>query len=100
MSEIVSFTDWSWIIGVLGLVVAFLIYGYVKRQPSGSDLMIDLANQIHDGAMAFLRKEYTFLLVFVVVVAILLGLAISPQTTNTLRILRVVLLSCVIVSLL
>jgi K(+)-stimulated pyrophosphate-energized sodium pump len=81
MSEIVSFTDWSWIIGVVGLIVAFLIYGYVKRQPSGSDLMIDLADQIHDGAMAFLRKEYTFLMVFVVIVAILLGLAISPETS-------------------
>ncbi len=81
MSQIVSFTEWSWIIGVIGLVVAFGIYGYVKRQPSGSDLMKDLADQIHDGAMAFLRKEYTFLMVFVVIVAVLLGLAISYQTS-------------------
>ena len=39
--------------------------------------MIDLAEQIHDGAMAFLRREYTVLAVFVVVVAILLWLAVG-----------------------
>jgi len=81
MSNFVSLTQWSWVIGVIGLLIAGVIYAYVKRQPSGTPAMIDLAEQIHDGAMAFLRREYTFLLVFVVVVAILLGLAISIQTS-------------------
>ncbi len=81
MSEIISLTDWSWILGLVGLLVAFGIYGYVKRQPPGSQAMIDLAEQVHDGAMAFLRKEYTFLFFFVVVVAVLLGLAIGPLTS-------------------
>jgi len=81
MSDFISMTDWSWILGVLGLLVAFGIYGYVKRQPAGTDAMKDLSEQIHDGAMAFLKKEYTFLLYFVVVVAVLLGLAIGPLTS-------------------
>ncbi|MGM0669810.1 MAG: sodium-translocating pyrophosphatase [Gemmatimonadota bacterium] len=81
MSEFVSLTQWSWIVGVIGLLIAGVIYAYVKRQPSGTPAMIDLAEQIHDGAMAFLRREYTFLFFFVVVVAILLGLAISYQTS-------------------
>ncbi|MFO8175662.1 MAG: sodium-translocating pyrophosphatase [Longimicrobiales bacterium] len=81
MSEFVSLTQWSWIVGVIGLLIAAVIYAYVKRQPSGTPAMIDLAEQIHDGAMAFLRREYTFLFFFVVVVAILLGLAISYQTS-------------------
>ena len=81
MSGIVSLTEWTWILGALGLGVAFLIYGYVKRQDPGSEIMVDLADQIHDGAMAFLRREYTFLAGFVVVVAILLGFAISLHTS-------------------
>ena len=81
MSGIVSLTEWTWILGALGLTVAFLIYGYVKRQDPGSEIMVDLADQIHDGAMAFLRREYTFLLAFVVVVALLLGWAISIHTS-------------------
>ncbi|UCC25026.1 MAG: sodium-translocating pyrophosphatase [Gemmatimonadales bacterium] len=78
--DFVVFTDWAWLLGVLGLGAAAGIYGYVKQQPSGSDVMEDLADQIHDGAMAFLRREYTVLAVFVAVVAVLLGLAISRET--------------------
>ncbi len=81
MSDFVSMTQWSWVIGLAGLLIAGMIYAYVKRQPAGTPAMQDLAEQIHDGAMAFLRREYTFLIFFVVVVAILLGLAISLQTS-------------------
>jgi len=81
MSGIISLTEWSWVLGLVGLSVAFVIYGYVKRQPAGNEIMIDLAEQIHDGAMAFLKREYTFLLFFVIAVAILLGLAISLHTS-------------------
>ena len=77
MTDLVALTDWAWLLGLLGLGSAFGIYGYVKKQPEGTDLMIDLGEQIHDGAMAFLRREYTVLSVFVAVVAILLALAIG-----------------------
>jgi len=80
MSGIISFTDWSWVLGLVGLLVALGIFGYVKRQPTGTDLMRFLEEQIHDGAMAFLRRQYTFLFFFVVVVAFLLGWAIGLQT--------------------
>jgi len=77
MTDFVALTDWAWLVGVLGLVTAGGIYGYVKKQPAGSETMIELGEQIHDGAMAFLRREYTVLAGFVVVVAVLLGLAIG-----------------------
>src|SRR5210317_1990302 len=81
MSDFVSLTQWSRVIALVGLGLAGMIYAYVKRQPAGTPAMQDLAEQIHDGAMAFLRREYTFLIFFVVVVAVLLGLAISLQTS-------------------
>ena len=77
MTDLVVLTDWSWALGLVGIFTAAGIYGYVKRQPPGTELMIELGEQIHDGAMAFLRREYTVLAVFVVVVAILLNLAIG-----------------------
>ena len=80
MSELLALTEWSWIFGVVGLLSAFGIYGYVKRQPSGTDEMSALADEIHDGAMAFLRREYSVLAVFVVIVAILLYVAIGRAT--------------------
>ena len=78
MTDFVALTDWAWLLGLLGLVTAGGIYGYVKGQPAGSEAMIELGEQIHDGAMAFLRREYTYLFVFVVVVAVLLAWMITP----------------------
>ncbi|MFP3947949.1 MAG: sodium-translocating pyrophosphatase, partial [Longimicrobiales bacterium] len=81
MSEMfMSWTGWAWALGVLGLVIAAGLYRYVKGQETGGDTMVDLAEQIHDGAMAFLRREYTILLVFVIVVAGLLAWATTGMT--------------------
>ena len=77
MTDLVVLTEWAWLLGVLGLVTAAGIYGYVKKQSPGTEGMVELGEQIHDGAMAFLRREYTVLAVFVAVVAILLSLAIG-----------------------
>jgi K(+)-stimulated pyrophosphate-energized sodium pump len=81
--DFVVLTDWAWLLGLVGLAVAGGIYGYVKKQPAGTDVMIDLGEQIHDGAMAFLRREYMVLSGFIVIVAILLALAIGPLTAGT-----------------
>jgi K(+)-stimulated pyrophosphate-energized sodium pump len=79
MTDLVVLTDWAWALGLVGLMTAAFTYGYVKKQPPGTELMVELGEQIHDGAMAFLRREYTVLAVFVVVVAVLLGLAIGTM---------------------
>jgi K(+)-stimulated pyrophosphate-energized sodium pump len=68
------------VVGALGLVLALGIYRHVVAQPPGSGAMIEIAEQIHLGAMVFLRKEYTILLGFIVVVGVLLALAIHPWT--------------------
>jgi K(+)-stimulated pyrophosphate-energized sodium pump len=81
MTAFVSMTSWAWALGLVGLAVAGLIYGYVKRQDPGTEEMVDLAQQIHDGAMAFLFREYRVLAVFVVVVAAALFFTISMQTS-------------------
>ncbi len=67
-------------VAIIGLLIAFMIYGYVKKQPNGNETMQKLEAMIHTGAMAFLRKEYTVLAVFIVVVFLLLGLGISWPT--------------------
>ena len=62
-------------VGVASLVIAFLIFLYVKKQPSGNDVMKDLEEAIHDGAMAFLKREYSILLIFI---AVVFTIAIAP----------------------
>ena len=73
-------TGWSWAVGALGLLAAFVVYRYVVRQPDGTPVMADLADQIHDGAMAFLRREYTVLAGFVALVAVLLFMALGTPS--------------------
>ncbi|MEK7364632.1 MAG: sodium/proton-translocating pyrophosphatase, partial [candidate division NC10 bacterium] len=67
-------------LGILGLLMAFGLYRYVVAQPAGSGLMVEISDSIHTGAMTFLRKEYSILVWFIVVVAILLTLGIGTFT--------------------
>ena len=80
MDGIIAISDMSWVAGIIGLGLAGLTYRYVKNQSTGTDAMEGLAEQIHDGAMAFLRREYTMLTGFVVVIALMLAWAVSQQT--------------------
>jgi K(+)-stimulated pyrophosphate-energized sodium pump len=68
--------------GVLGLAVGLLIYIYLKRQPEGTDVMSDLARQIQEGARAFLKREYSVLVPFIIVVAFLLYAALDSLPTS------------------
>ncbi len=67
-------------LGLLGLLMAFGIYRYVVAQPTGSGLMVEISDSIQTGAMAFLKKEYSILIWFIVVVAILLSIGIGRFT--------------------
>ncbi len=75
---------WGWapvVLGVVGLLVAFGIYRAILAAPAGSARMQEIADQIHLGAMVFLKREYQILAVFIVVVAALLGFAVNLQTS-------------------
>jgi len=80
MQGLQGLTVYAPYLGIVGLIIAFLIYNYVKKQPNGNELMQELEGMIHDGAMAFLKKEYSALLVFIAVVFLLLGWGISWRT--------------------
>ena len=62
--------------------VAFMVWKArdVLQEDDGNDAMREIAAAIQEGAAAFLNREYTFLAVFVVVIALLITFAISWQT--------------------
>ena len=68
-------------LGILGLIAAWVIFGLVKRYPEGEGKVAQISNSIHKGAMVFMRREYSILAIFVVVVAVLI--AISDLGLNT-----------------
>jgi len=65
-------TPFVFILGLLGLMFALLLYFVFKRFPAGTPLMQEIAEAIHSGAMVFLRREYSYIALFVVVVFFLL----------------------------
>jgi len=69
------------VLGVAGLVAAFLLYKMVLRHPAGSGKVAEIGEAIHLGAMVFLKREYTILAGFVAVVAVLLAIGLGMHTT-------------------
>ena len=70
------------ILGLVGLAAAAFIYSLVKKAPAASGKVSTIGDQIHTGAMVFMRREYSVLGIFLVVVGILI--AFSDLGINTL----------------
>jgi len=79
-AEIEMFKHIAPVLGLLGLMFAFLIYRSILRIDAGTDKMKRIADLIHDGAMVFLKAEYKILSIFIVFVAILIFVFIGHAT--------------------
>lgn len=82
METWLSYTGCAPWIGALGLVCSLGILVSIAKLPAGNEVMRSIAEQIHDGAMAFLKKEYSYLIGFIVIVASLLYYFLAPQTAG------------------
>ncbi len=65
------------LLGAGGVAVAYKLYQYIVSQSVGTELMKELAEAIHEGAMVFLKREYQILGVFVAIVFVLLAIFIG-----------------------
>jgi len=59
---------------VISILIGLYLYHYVNKQDSGTKRMREISAAIREGANAFLKREYTILAGFVIVVAILIGI--------------------------
>ena len=59
--------------GLISLGFAFWKMKWIENQSQGTDEMKKIAGHIRAGAMAFLRREYSVLAIFVLIVALLLA---------------------------
>jgi K(+)-stimulated pyrophosphate-energized sodium pump len=69
--------------GFLALVFSYWKTSWIESQDQGTEKMKVIGASIADGAMAFLRAEYRVLTVFVIAVAILLGVANMNSTESS-----------------
>lgn len=63
--------------GIIGLIAAAITAMGVLRKDQGSDEVREIGNLIKEGANAFLKREYMILSVFVVVVAVIIGVFVD-----------------------
>jgi K(+)-stimulated pyrophosphate-energized sodium pump len=69
------------ILGLAGLLIAFVIYHIMTRHDHGEGLVTKIADQIHLGAMVFMHREYKMLAAFAGV--LLICIYASPLGANT-----------------
>lgn len=68
------------LLGAVGLVVAFVLYGLVMKYDEGNEKVAKIGDAIHRGAMVFMNREYKMLLMFNIVLIIPLYLALGTET--------------------
>jgi K(+)-stimulated pyrophosphate-energized sodium pump len=80
IEEILMFEIWfiAPLSALVSILVGLYFYRYVNKQDSGTERMREISGAIKEGAAAFIRREYTTLAIFVIVVAILIGVFL-PQ---------------------
>ncbi|WP_237226543.1 sodium-translocating pyrophosphatase [Rubinisphaera sp. JC750] len=76
--------DWAIVVGGMtagGLALLFALWKsrWVLNQSPGNEAMQEIGVAIREGAIAFLKREYQVLALFVLVVACLLGMAYSGE---------------------
>ncbi len=73
------------VIALMSLLAALVKYFWIVKQDVGTDRMKEIGDSISEGAMAFLKKEYSVLSLFVIAVAIILGVMnVSMPSSNVL----------------
>ena len=77
----------SWIApaaAAVGLVVAFVLASWIGKQEEGNERMSEIAGYIHEGAMAFLKREYKTMVIVIAVLFVAIGVLLHSWITAVL----------------
>jgi H(+)-translocating pyrophosphatase len=69
--------------GALGLIVVVVLTYQVLKEPRGTEKMQFISEKIHEGAKAFLHKEYFYLAIFVTVMFIALFFILLEENNQS-----------------
>ena len=68
------------LLGVCGIAFAIITYVVLLKKPEGLDKMREISNEVHRGAMVFLKREYRIILIFVVLMFVIMAKFLSLST--------------------
>ena len=63
-----------------GMIAAIIIYSLVMKYPDGEEKVKKIGDQIHKGALAFMKTEYKYLIIFILVLVVLAGIFLGKET--------------------
>lgn len=65
---------------LVAVIFALILIKIMSKKETGNEKMQEIAKAIREGAQAFLKREYIYLSIFILIVAIVLFLLINPLT--------------------
>ncbi|MBN2335435.1 sodium-translocating pyrophosphatase [Candidatus Bathyarchaeota archaeon] len=68
---------------ILSIIIGLILFKYVNDKDPGTDRMKQIAGWIQEGSRSFLKTEYTYLGVFVIVMALILTVALGVKIGAT-----------------
>jgi K(+)-stimulated pyrophosphate-energized sodium pump len=68
-------------LGFVGLITAFLLYKFILSFSAGEGKIVEIANEIHLGAMTFIKKEYSILFLFSLLLTLGVFIGLGPEST-------------------
>lgn len=75
----------NWIIfaaatGAAAIIMAIILTGWISRQNAGNERMKEISGYIREGAIAFLKREYIYMVIIICVLFFVLGFGIGWTT--------------------
>ena len=70
------------ITSLIGMLFAIYFIASVIRKEKGTPKMQEISAAIHEGAMAYLRREYKTITIFAIIITIALGLFVNIPIAN------------------
>ncbi|MBT3549283.1 MAG: sodium-translocating pyrophosphatase [Gammaproteobacteria bacterium] len=67
-------------LGILGLFTAYILYKFILTFPAGEGKIIEIGDEIHLGAMTFIKKEYSILFLFALFLTAGVYVGLGPQS--------------------
>ena len=68
------------LLGLVGMLAALFVYTLVMKYPDGEDKVKKIGDQIHSGALAFMKTEYKYLLFFIGFLVLLSQVFLGTET--------------------
>lgn len=79
-ARLLQLTPYLFIFGILGLLCALWLFCRIKRYPNGNASMLEVSKVIDSGAMIFLKREYTSITIFALIISLILYKLFSIYT--------------------